>query len=47
MMVLRVYRVDCYLHLLFSGFPRTFIYGVAYQPTLLFMTGQLKRKLEV
>ena len=31
MMVLRVYRVDCYIHLLFSGFPRTFIYSVAYQ----------------
>ena len=31
MMVLRVYRVDCYFHLLLSGFPRTFIYSVAYQ----------------
>ena len=36
MMVLRVYRVGCYLHLLFSGFPRTFIYSVAWQTTLLF-----------
>ena len=53
MMVLRVYCVGCYLHFLFSGFPRTFIYSVAYQSTFLFhlncslWTGEGNKKLTI
>ena len=43
-MVLRVSR-GLLSPFCFSGFLRTFIYGVVYQTTLLFMTGQLKRNL--